>query len=120
MTTRRQIVCTLTAVLIPGVVSGQTRKTPIRIGILGVTPRTSLNKLRQEAFRAKLRELGHREGENVIFEPRWAEGHVERLPALAKELLDLNVDIIVCDGGTLPTQAAMRATRTISIVFLTL
>jgi putative tryptophan/tyrosine transport system substrate-binding protein len=119
MITRRQILCALTAALIPDVVAGQIRKTPVRIGILGNAP-TALNKPRREAFRAKLRELGHREGENVVFESRSADGRLERFPALAKELVDLNVDIIVCDGGTPATQAAMQATWTIPIVFFTL
>jgi putative ABC transport system substrate-binding protein len=46
-----------------------------------------------EACRQGLRELGYREGENIILEPRWTEGHQEQLPSLVKELLGLNVAI---------------------------
>ena len=46
-----------------------------------------------EACRQGLRELGYKEGENIILEPRWTEGHQEQLPSLVKELLGLNVAV---------------------------
>jgi hypothetical protein len=51
-----------------------------------------------EAFRQQLRDTGYGEGHNVLFEPRWADGQADRLPALAKELVDLRVDLIVTAG----------------------
>jgi putative ABC transport system substrate-binding protein len=48
-----------------------------------------------EACRQGLRELGYREGENIILEPRWTEGHQEQLPGLVKELLGLNAAVLV-------------------------
>src|SRR6266581_8712596 len=69
-----------------------------------------------EAFRQGLRDLGYVEGRNVVIEYRDAEGKLERLPALAVELVALKVDVIVV-GGTPQALAAMQATRTLPIVF---
>jgi putative ABC transport system substrate-binding protein len=62
-----------------------------------------------------LRELGWVEGENVVFERRFAENQLERLPEMAADLVRLKVDVIVA-GGTLAPLAAKRATSTIPIV----
>jgi putative tryptophan/tyrosine transport system substrate-binding protein len=70
-----------------------------------------------EACRQGLRELGYREGENILLEPRWTEGHQERLPGLVKELLDLNVNILVT-AATPASVAAKAATNTTPIVFV--
>src|SRR5262249_22866000 len=67
-----------------------------------------------EAFRQGLRELGYIEGRNVSLEYRWTEGHDERLPKLAADLVRLNVDIIVTSGAAV--LAAKRVTTTIPIV----
>jgi putative ABC transport system substrate-binding protein len=72
---------------------------------------------RPEAFRQGLRVLGYVEGRNLVIEYRDAEGKVERLPALAAELVALKVDVIVTDGGTVAAVAAQQATRTVPIVF---
>jgi putative ABC transport system substrate-binding protein len=68
-----------------------------------------------DAFRQRMRELGYVEGDTVVFEPRWALGRVDRPLALAAELVDLKVDVIVT-AALLATQAAKRATDTIPIV----
>ena len=82
-----------------------------RIGFLtGVS-----NAARAEAFRQGLRELGYVEGKNIVIEYRYAEGKLDRLPALAAELVRLKVDVIVT-GGTTSTRAAKKATVTIPIV----
>ena len=70
-----------------------------------------------EAFRQGLRDLGYVEGRNLAIEYRDVEGNYERLPALAAELVANKVDIILA-GGTPQPLAAMRATRTIPIVFV--
>jgi putative tryptophan/tyrosine transport system substrate-binding protein len=69
----------------------------------------------EEAFRQRLRELGYVEGQNLVLEYRYAEGSAERLPDLAAELVQLQVDVIVA-GGTAAIRAAQLATRTIPIV----
>jgi len=69
-----------------------------------------------EAFRQGLRDLGYVESRNVVIEYRDAEGKLERLPALAAELVALKVDVIVA-GGTPVALAAKQATRTLPIVF---
>ena len=70
---------------------------------------------RIEAFRQGLRELGYVEGKNIVIEYRYAEGKLDRLPALAAELVRLKVDVIVT-GGPTATRAAKEATTTIPIV----
>jgi putative tryptophan/tyrosine transport system substrate-binding protein len=85
-----------------------------RIGYLGVSS-PSLEPQFIEAFRQKLRDLGHIDGENIAIEYRWAEGQDDRLPNLATELVHLKPDVIVT-SGTPGALAAMRATRTIPIV----
>ena len=62
-----------------------------------------------------LRSLGYRVGQNIVIEYRFADGEVQRLPALAEELVRLGVDVIV-SGNTRSTLAAMNATTTIPIV----
>ncbi|HYT55980.1 MAG TPA: ABC transporter substrate-binding protein [Verrucomicrobiae bacterium] len=91
----------------------QPTKVP-RIGFLGGGS-ASANAGRIEAFRQGLRELGYVEGKNIVIEHRWAEGKLDRLPALAAELVRLKVDIIVSAGPTV-TRVAKEATVTIPIV----
>jgi putative ABC transport system substrate-binding protein len=80
-----------------------------RIGYLSGGSRSA------KEFRQGLRELGYVEGKNIIIEWRSAEGTVDRLPALAAELVRLKVDVIVTGGGR-ATRAAKAATKTIPIV----
>jgi putative ABC transport system substrate-binding protein len=83
-----------------------------RIGYLGTNRTPHL----QEAFRQGLRDLGYVEGRNLVIEDRDAEGKLERLPALAAELVALKVDVIVA-AGTPAALATKQATRTLPIVF---
>ena len=69
-----------------------------------------------DGFRAGLAELGFVEGRNVVIDYRWAENQLDRLPALAAELVTRNVAVIATSGGELPLLAARGATQTIPIV----
>jgi putative ABC transport system substrate-binding protein len=85
-----------------------------RIGYLaGAYPYA--NAARTDAFRQGLRELGYVEGKNIVIERRYADEKLDRLPALAAELVSLKVDVIVT-AGPIPTRAAKEATTTIPIV----
>jgi ABC-type uncharacterized transport system substrate-binding protein len=92
----------------------QAAKVP-RIGILTINLAASPPHL-HEAFRQGLRDLGYVEGRSVVIEYRDAGGKVERLPALAAELVALKVDVIVA-GPIVAAQAAKQVTRTLPIVF---
>jgi putative ABC transport system substrate-binding protein len=93
----------------------QAAKVP-RIGYL--TSNLASNPRSVDAFLQGLRDLGYVEGRNVVIEYRDAEGKLERLPALASELLVLKVDVIVAAAGTLAALAAHQATKTIPIVVI--
>jgi ABC-type uncharacterized transport system substrate-binding protein len=102
------------AALMPLAARAQTPTGKIyRLGILqpGKPPQPLV-----EVLRDRLKDLGYREGRNIAYEYRWAEGKNDRLDELAKELVDLKVDVIT----TLSTPAAIAAkkvTKTIPIVF---
>src|SRR5713226_6863420 len=85
-----------------------------RIGWLAPTSSSSTSEL--DALREGLRELGYIEGRNITIEARWADGNLAALPALARSLVELKVDVI-CATGTPASLAAKRATSTIPIVF---
>ena len=88
-----------------------------RIGYLdGAFPST--NAARIDAFRQGLRELGYVEGKNIVIEYRHAEGKLDRLPALAAELVRLKVEVLVMGGGGASTVSGKEATKTIPIVMV--
>jgi len=89
---------------------------PPRIGYLFTSQKAEGQGL-WEACRQGLRELGYREGENIILEPRWTEGHQEQLPSLVNELIGLNVAVLVT-AATPASLAAKVATNTTPIVFV--
>jgi ABC-type uncharacterized transport system substrate-binding protein len=88
--------------------------------VIGVLSGRSLDDSKEfvDAFGKGLNETGFFEHRNVAIEYRWAENHVDRLPALAAELVHRQVAVILAVGGVPPTQAAKAATSTIPIVFI--
>ncbi len=86
----------------------------LRIGVLNATS-ASASAARIDAFRQGLRDLGYEEGKNIVIEYRYADGKLERLGALAAELVRLNVDVIFTSGPA-DTKAAKAAATMIPIV----
>ena len=61
-----------------------------------------------KALREALQELGYVEGRSIAFEARWAQGRVDRLPGLAAELVQLQVNVIVTGGGEAARESRRR------------
>ena len=87
------------------------------IGFLGATSPDAANADYLRVFRQALKESGYVEGENVAIEYRWAETQLDRLPALAAELVSRRVAVVVSVEGPPVAFAAKAATTTIPIVF---
>ena len=96
----------------PTVASAQRAGAAFRVGFLALRSGPGPQ---DEAFREALRGLGYVEGRNLTIEYRWAASHEERLPTMAKELVDLKVNVIVA-SSTPAIEAAKAATSTIPIV----
>jgi putative ABC transport system substrate-binding protein len=111
---RREVIALLGAVAATGWPRG-TRAQQKKIARLGFLGPASATGFQVAALRAGLRDFGYVEDRNVAIEYRFADGQYARLPALANELVDLNVDVIVTHS-TPGTQAAKAATSTIPIV----
>ena len=105
--------CAMLFALYASVAAQQQGKLP-KIGWLEVRPAAS--DTGRQSFGREFRALGYVEGKNIVFEYRSADDKIERLPALADELVRLKVDVLL--AGTTPAAvAAKNATRTIPIVF---
>jgi len=105
------VVLTIGLLATPVAVEAQTAPKLPRIGILSAFSPDWW----QRPFLVALRELGWIEGQNIMIERRLAEGRLDRLPALATDLVRLNVDLILATGGA-EIVAAKYATTTIPIV----
>ena len=115
LASRRVFLATMSSgLLAPFAAQAQQAAKIARIGYL--SPNLAASPHNHEAFRRGLRDLGYVEGRNVVIEYRDAEAKLERLPALAAELVALKVDVIVAPN-TPAALSAKRATKTIPIVF---
>src|SRR5689334_12535429 len=117
MVSRRRFSLSLCAlVAVPAIARAQAQPARIpRVGYLqAVVPQNGTSPLLED-FRQGLRDLGYAEGRNIELEIRWGEGHLERLPALAADLVRMKVDVIVAVNSP-SILAAKKATQTIPIV----
>jgi len=119
MNKRRKLIVALGAgaLTAPLCAFAQQRGKVRRIGFLGTGSAAGMASW-VGALHMGLRDLGYVNGSNIAIEYRWADGKYERAPALAAELVRLNVDILVTHG-TPGTRAAKEATKTIPIVMAT-
>ena len=116
---RRNLMTALAgAVAYPLLAGAQQTAMPV-IGVLSFSsPPANPDDVFRGPVHEAMGEMGFVEGQNVRFERRWAEGHYDRLPALAADLVSRKVDLIITSGGTPPALAAKNATSTIPIVFV--
>src|SRR5262249_23161838 len=102
----------------PAAAVAEDKGKPLRIGYLSLVSGSREESRRWiAAFLEGLRKLGYVDGQNVVVEQRYAAGEIERLPALAAELVALKVDVLVAaPAGS--AGAAKRVTNTVPIVFM--
>jgi putative tryptophan/tyrosine transport system substrate-binding protein len=113
---RRFLIAGTSVALCPMAVRSQPSTKVARIGNLTISSNTlQANGVFVDAFRAGLRELGYIEGQNVDIELRAADGKAERLQGLARELVDLKLDVLVA-GDPPAARALQRETSSIPIV----
>jgi len=113
---RREFIAALgVAAASPVVAWGQQPAMPVVGFISSRSPAESASVL--AAFQQGLADTGYVEGKNVRVEYRWAEGQIDRLPAIAADLVSAQVAVIIAAGGDRPALAAKAATSTIPIVF---
>jgi putative ABC transport system substrate-binding protein len=113
---RRMLVAAAALLAAPAGVIAQSRKPTQRptIGLL-MQGNPAVAKTNLDAFNSGLREFGYVEGKNIAIEYRWAQGDATRLPGLARDLAQRDIQVIVT-GGTFAAQAAKNATSVIPIV----
>ena len=112
---RREFIALLggAAVAWPSFVCAQPKNKLWRIGFLSPRAASQINLI--DAFRQGMRDLGYVEGRIFLIEARYADGQYDRLPTLARELLELGVDIILAAASP-AIRAAQVATKTVPIV----
>ena len=95
----------------------QQKAIPVIGSLSSFSPPANLGDLVRGPIHQGMGELGFCEGQNMVWEYRWAEGPYDRLPALAADLVSRKVDVIITASGAPPALAAKNATSTIPIVF---
>src|SRR5947209_8638946 len=114
---RRDLIAAIGSLAAMRALPASAQQEPVLIGILHSGSAPDQARL-IAAVREGLKEAGFIEGQNLKIEYRWADGHYDRLPALAAELVAAGVALILAAGGTDPARAAKAATSTIPIVFV--
>jgi len=109
---------TLALLAAPLRATGQPAAKTYRLGILWLRSRGPSGPILGDWLAKPLQELGYVEGQNLIVEARYAEDKLDRLPGLARELVQLKPDVIIAVGVT-ATLVSKDATTTVPIVFLT-
>src|SRR5690242_7354363 len=109
---RREFIMLLGAIAWPPAARAQQPRQPARIGFLRAAPPPDHI---VAALRRGLAEHGYHEGTNFALVPSWGDGNLDRLPELAKSLVDAGVDVILTDG-TSTAHAAHRASVKVPIV----
>jgi ABC-type uncharacterized transport system substrate-binding protein len=112
---RREFIGLVGGLLVAWPLAARAQRPALVIGILAAPAPPYAENI--SAIRRGLSEVGFVEGHNLVMEFRWAEGQLDRLPALAAELVDRQVAVIITVGGNAPLEAAKNATSTIPIVF---
>src|SRR5260370_19690536 len=116
MRRRELMLLMIGAMTAPRGLSAQQKAIPVMGYLNGTSPGPAAPFV--AAFRQGLSETAYVEGQNVAIEYRWAEGHYDRLPALAADLVGRKVDLIAASGGPASALAAKSATSMIPIVFV--
>jgi putative ABC transport system substrate-binding protein len=114
---RRTFIGVIAGGLLAAPLAVEAQQAPPKVAKIGVLDSATVSSLlvEIEPFKQSLRERGWNEGQNLTLVFRSADGHYERLPALARDLLDLGVDVIVSDS-TPSTRAALQVPKTVPIV----
>ena len=113
---RRQFLVRSIALALVAAARVEAQPRTYRMGFLSGSSNAAMAHL-QKALFARLEDLGYREGRNLMVERRFADGRLDRLPALAAELAALKPDLLF-SSSTQATLAAVRATNTIPVVFV--
>jgi putative tryptophan/tyrosine transport system substrate-binding protein len=111
------VIVTLTLGLLAAPLAVQAQPPPGKTARIGYVTFRSGPSFLEEAFRQGLRDLGYVEGHNIAIEYRWANGQLDRVSALAAELVRLNVEVIVSTGGGATALAVQKAVTTMPVVF---